>query len=629
MYFGGLRVDGAATERPSSDAVASFRRAVRCASTSTTELAQHHCLGSHDGSACDSSTERARRDPGGSDMAKKKAKTPLELRGQLMLQISAGRFFRPGVEINERLHRRTVYSNAWFPYRETVDLPVGTIIGSTERADVSTVMLEAMDRLEAQTWGGTAEFLVATGGDELIDDIAYVATFVLNRTFSRNHDQVHRLVPAEGLPSRRHTAASLFPRLFEPAQVVQEAEWDALKAFMTDLVALQREDFARVMRVIRNTVDATRTAIEDPTGAYTDIVAALESLGDDSLTAATTWERYDPAKRTIIDATLKGVDDDVAKRVRNGILEADRAGLKRRFVASTLARVSPTYYREEAVNNVRPPRAAELERMLSIAYDIRSRRSHVLQDLGGEAWVFTDGAETTFEATFERILTLAGLWRLTRHAVRRFVADAPKAQPEPWDYRGALPGQFQAQLAPQYWIGQANGFDAESAPRWLNGVAEAMISWLAGENVDGFNLTGVVEKIEQLVPLLPDGEVKTTMVAIHVLWHEWVRPEDHRTSAAEFIEQYGACLDLPTPMAFTVGVLSNRRLPVWTPLTSGRQWRRVVTPQGSQGRSRRFQRQSTRSSSLRPRINWKLPVVTTRRSFLLPTRSKSLLAMRT
>ena len=55
------------------------------------------------------------------------------------------------------------------------------------------------------------------------------------------------------------------------------------------------------------------------------------------------------------------------------------------------------------------------------------------------------------------------------------------------------------------------------------------------------------------------------MVAIHVLWHEWVRPEDHRTSAAEFIEQYGACLDLPTPMAFTVGVLSNRRLPVWTP----------------------------------------------------------------
>ncbi|GJO27410.1 hypothetical protein NJB1507_33310 [Mycobacterium marinum] len=498
-------------------------------------------------------------------MAKKMVKTPLELRGQLMLQISAGRFFRPGVDINERLHRRTVYSNAWFPYRESVDLPVGTIIGSTERARVSTLMLEAMDRLEAQTWDGRAEFLVATGGDELIDDIAYVATFVLNRTFSRNHDQVHRLVPAEGVPSRRHTAASLFPRLFEPAQVIQEAEWDSLKVFMTNLIALQREDFARVMRVIRNTVDATRTALDDPTGAYTDIVAALESLGDDSLTTPTTWDRYDSAKRKIIDAALKGADADVAARMRAAILEADRVGLKRRFVASTLARVSRAYYREEAVNNLRPPRAAELERMLSIAYDIRSRRSHVLQDLGDEAWVFTDGAETTFEATFERILTLAGLWRLTRHVVRRFVADAPRAQPEPWDYRGALPGQFQARLAPQYWIGQAEAFDVESAPQWFNGVAEAMISWLSGLNEDGFNLTGVIEKIEQLVPRLPDGEVKTTMVALHVLWHAWLRPEDHRTSAADFIEHYGGCLDLPTPMAFTVGVLSNRRPPEWTP----------------------------------------------------------------
>ena len=38
------------------------------------------------------------------------------------------------------------------------------------------------------------------------------------------------------------------------------------------------------MRVIRNAVDATRRAIDDPTGAYTDLVAALESLADDDLT---------------------------------------------------------------------------------------------------------------------------------------------------------------------------------------------------------------------------------------------------------------------------------------------------------------------------------------------------------
>lgn len=498
-------------------------------------------------------------------MAKRKTKTPLELRGQLMLQISAGRFFRPNIRINEHLHRSTLYTNVWFLNSQPVDLPVGTLTGSTARTDVSTAMLEAMDRLEAQKWDGTDDILLATAGDELIDDIAYVMTFVLNRTFSRNHDQVHRLVFAEGALARRHTAASLFPQLFNPAQVVQESEWDALKAFMTELLELNREDFARVMRVIRSTVDATRRAVEDPTGSYTDIVAALESLGEDGLTASTTWDRYDSAKRKILDAALKGVDEDAAKRMRAAILKADRAGLKRRFVASTLGRVSTTYYREEAIETVRPPRAVELERMLSIAYDIRSRRSHVLQDLGEEAWVFTDGAETTFEGSFEHILTLAGLWRLTRHVVHRFVADAGKTRPEPWDYRGALPGQIQARLAPQYWIGEADGYDAKNAPRWFNGFIEALISWLSGDNKDGFDLTRVIEKIEQLVPLLPDGEAKTTMVATHVLWHEWRHSDHHRPNATQFIEQYGPCLDLPTPTAFTVGVLSNRRPPTWAP----------------------------------------------------------------
>jgi hypothetical protein len=319
------------------------------------------------------------------------------------------------------------------------------------------------------------------------------------------------------------------------------------------------------MRDIRTTLDATRRAIDDPTGAYTDIVAALESLGDESLASTATWDRYDSAKRKIIDAVLDDLDGDVAETVRAAVLQADRAGLKRRFVASTLARVGPSFYREEAVKTVRPPRSADLERMLSIAYDIRSRRSHVLEDLGGEAWVFTDGAETTYEARFERILTLPGLWRLTRHVVRRFVADAPKLQPEPWNYWDALPGLVQMQWAPRYWIGQAQGFDAETAPRWFEGVTEAMITWLSGDNEEGFDLTEVAEKIEDLVPLLPDGETKTTMVALHVLWHEWLPADEHRTSAVEFIENYGSCLDLPSPMAFAVGILSNRKRPFWTP----------------------------------------------------------------
>jgi hypothetical protein len=67
-------------------------------------------------------------------MGKKKEKKAERLRGQLMLQISAGRYFRAGVPINEHAHRRTVYTNVWFPEPTPVDLPVGQITGSTALA---------------------------------------------------------------------------------------------------------------------------------------------------------------------------------------------------------------------------------------------------------------------------------------------------------------------------------------------------------------------------------------------------------------------------------------------------------------------------------------------------------------
>lgn len=491
------------------------------------------------------------------------ASKPHELRGQLMLQISAGRYFRPDVPIGEHLHRHAIYSNAWLADAGPIELPVGTIIGGTEVDEISTAMVEAVDRLEKQAMDGTDELLVATGGGELIDDIAYVLTFVLNRTFSRDGDQVRRLVPHEGTGGRRRAGAALFPQVFDPREVVKPEEMNEVSDFMTALLELHREDFARVMRVIRNTVDATRRAVGDPTGAYTDLVAALESLAEDDLTTPTTWDRYDGRKRKLFERVLRGKPEDLANEVRQTALEADRAGLKRRFVASTLSRVGPEYYRSEAVGIRQPPRSADIERILGLAYDIRSRRSHILQDLGEEAWVFSDGAEVAFEPNFERILTLAGLWRLVRHIVRRYVADSPKVEPEPWDYRMSLPGIVTAQLAPQYWIWQ--DLHPSQAFQRFSGVTDAFIAWHAGDNDDGFNLHQVAAQIESLVPNMPDSDARTALIAIHRLWHEWTDPSSRRPEARAFAETYGPILDDPSPYAFTVSLLSNHRPRHWTP----------------------------------------------------------------
>lgn len=484
------------------------------------------------------------------------------LRGQLMLQIAAGRFFRPGVPINEHTHRRTVYSNAWFPDPRLEQLPVGSVLGCTDAGPVSTAVLEAVDRLEAQRSDGTDDFMIATGGVELVDDIAYLLTFVLNRTFCRDHDLVRRLVEDGG--GRRRGAAGLFPELFEPQQVLRPADLDPVRQLMNELLALDLADFARVMRVVRRSVDATRRAVNDPTGAYTDLVAALESLGDDHLSTTATWDRYDGRKRKIFDTALRDADEQVARDVRAAALAADRSGLKRRFISSTLARVSPEYYRVEASPTSRPPKSADLERMLSIAYDIRSGRSHVLEDLGDEAWVFSDGAETVFEPRLRHILTLAGLWRLVRHVTRVFVAQAPKTQPQPWDYRDVLPGIVRARLAPQYWVSRADGYGPDTAQAWLDGAAEAFIAAYSGQTDQGIDLTAVVAEIERLVPGMPDGPARTAMVGLYALWREWTAPAGVATRDDAFLAAHGACLDTPSMTAFLVGLLSNRGHPAWT-----------------------------------------------------------------
>lgn len=498
-------------------------------------------------------------------MAKKQAVSAQDLRGQIMLQIAAGRFFRQGADLNETEQRFTVYSNAWFVRQGPVRLPVGQVIPSSQMGGITSAMITAVDALETNRRDDSTIAPIATDGTHLVDDIAYVITFVLNRTVSRNYDQTRRLVLAHDQP-RGRAAKDLFPGLFEPDQVIRPDEWDGVRQFMEDLLALPRGDFARVMRAIRSGVNATRRAVDDPTGAYTDLVAALESLAEDGETTPTSWDRYDGRKRKMIDTALVDAPSDVANRVRQAVLEADRAGLKRRFVSSTLARLDPSYYRVEAANARRPPRGPDMERLLRTAYDIRSRHSHVLQDLGEEAWLLNHGAETAYQPRTEQVLTLAGLWRILRHVVRRYVADTAKVTPEPWDYRMALPGYVNCRLAPQLWVHQAEGLHEGTAAEYLNGFAEALIGRIAGEHNDGLAADTVSQRIESLVPHLPDGDARTALIALHALWNSWVNPDERRQDALDFLDTHIHHLHRPSPSAFVVMLLASRPLPAGEPL---------------------------------------------------------------
>jgi hypothetical protein len=288
---------------------------------------------------------------------------------------------------------------------------------------------------------GRDDILIATSGTELIDDLADVLSFALNAVFSRDHDLVHRLVPAASSADRRRSSTSSQLRgTFDQLQIVTDVKIEDVRGFMTSLLALRRPEFEAAIKAIRRIVHAWEKVMDDPTIAYTDIVAALESLSAMVQTVPMpTWRNVDGRKRKLIDAALEGSDEGTAGKVRQAVIEAEHAGAKMRFVEFVLANVSSAFYRDEAVDAIRPIRGADLRRAVGLAYDIRSRNLHALTDLPPEAWVFTGGSDTESPPGVGTMLSLEGLSRLARHVVRSYVASAPTETDATFNWRAASP----------------------------------------------------------------------------------------------------------------------------------------------------------------------------------------------
>ena len=405
--------------------------------------------------------------------------------------------------------------------------------------------------------------LIATSGIELIDALADVLSFSLNAVFSRDRELVGRLVPDSFHESGRTPATRLFRATFDGARVIQEEELDEAREFMTQLLALNRANFEAAMRAIRRVVRGMQRAVEDPTVAYVDLVAAVESLSGGQGLHTASWDRLDARKRLLIDDALEGADDDLAGRVRQAVMQAEQLGARSRFVNFVLDSLSSEYFRAEAAHAVRPIRGADLERAVKLAYDIRSRNVHVLDDLPPEAWVIGDRAETVSAPGAGLMLTLEGLSRLAHHVIKSYVRRAPVEVDTSFDWRAALPGQVKVRLAPQYWIWNAEAFDHKSTSRYFGGYVAHLVD-VIGERHEGVvDMSTVLERIEQLLPGTADGPAKEFMLAIYALWHGLIEPDKRRPRAAKLLADHGHLLERPGLAAFVTSVLLNV-LPEWT-----------------------------------------------------------------
>jgi hypothetical protein len=132
-----------------------------------------------------------------------------------VLQVVTKKYFREGVPLHTHRTSAGALQQPARGDREAVHLPVGSLQASASlSARPFAFTATVVEHLEAKEPDGTDALLVATSGDEIIDDLAAVLSFRTNSLFSRDVGLVRRLVSSPKARERSNPGA-LFKDTFD------------------------------------------------------------------------------------------------------------------------------------------------------------------------------------------------------------------------------------------------------------------------------------------------------------------------------------------------------------------------------------------------------------------------------
>ncbi|WP_068396421.1 hypothetical protein [Kribbia dieselivorans] len=478
-----------------------------------------------------------------------------------VLQVITGMYFRD-VRLNETEHRRTLYTNANFVLHQRVDFPVGHVVTSTEWSAINTVLAHFTERLEAVRPDGKDDFMISTGGDAIADDLAVVLSFALNATFTPIRAKADRLISEPSGSYHSPEPADILLRTFGPNLMLRDDDVKDLQNFMGELLALNRGEYEAAMRAMRRIVTASERVAEDPTLAYTDYVAALETLSAGFNVARPTWDRLDPRKRRILDPVLNSLTPTDAARTRAAILESERAGIKNRYVEFVLDHVRPSYYREEATGLNRPAQQPSLRQVVAKAYDARSKNLHELRELSTGTWLLVGSAETVTPPGETLMLTHEGLNRLARHVVRTYVQRGSTERDTDYKWRDHLPNVIQVQLSPEFYLGHADAMHPRTAATRAGEFLSHAIEAISGRGEFTIDMRPALTRIEKLLATQRSPSVREPMLAVYLLWHLLLPPEVHQPDPGATLDVARDELHRPSLYSFAVALLLDLK-PSW------------------------------------------------------------------
>jgi hypothetical protein len=481
-----------------------------------------------------------------------------------VLQVSSGKFFSSIEPDNLYVttHRGVLYTNYRF-LRDRVTTVVGDILPATAYSDLRTVTCEVLDRMPRPGGIDQQGAIVSVGPDVFINDFSALISFRLRAVCAPDKDLAQRLVCAQrpalgiaGLP-RQYVA-----RMFDVEIPYSEQEVVILQAFIADLIGLERRAYEGAIRAIRRFVTAMHRMSDDLDLAYALLVAAIEALSQEFDGFVPAWSDLTDVKRKPLDSALAGAPEDTVSRVRDAVLSTEHVALKRRFCEFSIQYLNARFFREEAANQSRPVGKSELRVALKKAYDLRSKYVHTMDSLPTNLLACPSHSDIlTIDSRPH--LSFHGLARLAHHIIVEFVNRSPKIERETFDCSTVYPNAIKGQLAPQYWIHNAEWYSPSTSQAVLSGFLSQLADRKMNPERMVSDLRAVATKIETLVPSLAKPEQKLPMLALYVLFLPF-RSTNERTIAQQFMAPYWALFDTPCIENLIAHLLFDEQPPPWS-----------------------------------------------------------------
>jgi hypothetical protein len=453
-----------------------------------------------------------------------------------MLQIISGKFYR-SENRNHNDCKGILYSNISWPQK--IETCVATIEASECYGQIASYVISYDNQIEKPEVSTGFE-LVKTGDKEIIRQLKIICAFALNSFFDEEKTAVYNLCRQYAITSRDHKIPSgCIPRTLDLGLQATQQEVDYLIEFINNMIGLPRIIYNALINCIDTYNKALIALDSDIYLAYSMMVYCLESLSQRFDNYVPSWEDYDQNQRVRLERCFDGLDSSKVQIIKDILTENAHFKLSKRFISFVTENLDEAFFTTYAHKRKRALQKSELDQALLNAYKIRSKYVHALEPIMPQLTIPSISKDSdVYEFIHDTFLTLSGLQRIVRKAVKNFVEKQIKVSTEELNWQNELPDILHMEQAPQYWIWKHEGLQPEHIVGKFEGLIEIIVSGAKG-------LPDMRNVIDKCMTFFDKAKPQHKMViyCLNKLYNSFIAEESRTSNYEKFLSDNSALLN--------------------------------------------------------------------------------------